>query len=151
MKERIIALGILVFSLVYLAGAIELKVGTVDQPGSGFVPAFIAGALLIVSAYNVYKSFREAATEKEGSWFKLAPIGVAASIIVYPFILNPLNFIISTFIVLAALLILLRFKSIWVSILTASVTTLVSFILFSTVLGVVLPSGFLEDMITRIL
>lgn len=147
MKERVIAIGFFVFSLVYLAGSISLKVGTLEEPGAGMMPAFFAGALLITAAYNLYKSLKDAPQEDGEKWFQLAPVGVAISLIIYPIILEPLGYIISTFIVLAALLIVLRFKSRWVSVVTALVSTLVSYILFAVMLSVILPTQFLEDLI----
>ena len=59
MKERIVSIGILVFALVYFAGSISLKVGTLAQPGAGQFPAAIAFCLLVVAAYNVWRAFRK--------------------------------------------------------------------------------------------
>ena len=50
MKERIVSLGILLFALVYTAGAISLKVGTLAQPGAGQFPAAIAILERLVTA-----------------------------------------------------------------------------------------------------
>ncbi|MDA8226537.1 MAG: tripartite tricarboxylate transporter TctB family protein [Desulfitobacterium hafniense] len=151
MKERVISLSILVFAMVYLAGSISLSVGTLDKPGPGFVPAGVAIGLLVVAGINVYKAFRASAEPTEqDSWLKVAPIGIAIILFVYPIMLRPLNFIIATFVVLFALLRLLKFKSLVVSLLTALFTTFFSFYLFSNVLGVVLPSGFIEDIILRL-
>ena len=150
MKERVISLGILVFALVYMAGAIVLKVGTPEDPGPGFVPAAIAFALMVVAAYNTYKSFRNVTEDKGEKWLQLAPVGIGVAIVLYPFILRPLNFLIATFLVLFALLWIMRFKSLTVQLSTALLTTVVAFILFSKLLGVVLPSGFLEDLILRL-
>lgn len=147
MKERAIAIGFLIFSLVYLAGSISLQVGTLDQPGAGFMPAFFAAALLITAAYNVYKSLKETSQEEEAVWFQKAPIGIAISLIIYPFILEPVGYLISTFIVLAILLVIMQFKSVWISLLTALVSSFASFILFAVVFSVILPGRFIEDLI----
>jgi hypothetical protein len=48
---------------------------------------------------------------------------------------------------MAAMLLLLRFKSPWVSVLIALAATLASFLFFGKLLSVVLPSGVLEDAI----
>ncbi|HWJ02798.1 MAG TPA: hypothetical protein VNU93_03905, partial [Verrucomicrobiae bacterium] len=78
MKERVISLSILVFSLVYLAGSISLSVGTIDRPGPGFLPAGIAVALLVVAGFNVFKAFRTGSEPAgDSSWLQATPIGIA--------------------------------------------------------------------------
>lgn len=152
MKERIVSLGILVFAMVYMAGAVALKVGTLAQPGAGQFPAAIALCLLAVSAFHVWRTFRKTAEKDEGhSWTQLAPAGIAASLVVYPLLLKTLDFLLSTFIVLFVLFLLLRFKTTLISFLTALFTTIFSFIVFTGFLGVVVPSGVIEQFILTIL
>lgn len=151
MKERIVSLGILVFAMVYVAGSIALKVGTLAQPGAGLFPAAVALSLLAISGFNAWRIFRKTAEKEEGhSWTQLAPAGIAVSLVVYPILLKTLSFLLSTFIVLFALLRLLRFKTTLTSFLTALFATLLSFIIFAGLLGVVVPSGFLEEFILKI-
>lgn len=152
MKERIVSLGILVFAMVYTAGAIALKVGTLAQPGAGQFPAAIALCLLAISAFHVWRTFRRTAETDEGhSWTQLAPAGIAAALVFYPILLKTLDFLLSTFIVLFVLLRLLRFKTTLISFLTALFTTIFSLIIFTGLLGVVLPSGVMEQFILTIL
>ena len=152
MKERIVSLGILVFAMVYTAGAIALKVGTLAQPGAGQFPAAIALCLLAISAFHVWRTFRRTTEIDEGhSWTQLAPAGIAAALVVYPILLKTLYFLFSTFIVLFVLLRLLRFKTTLISFLTALFTTILSLIVFTGLLGVVLPSGVMEQIILTIL
>ena len=120
----------------------SLKVGTLAQPGAGQFPAAIAVCLLAISGFHAWRTFRKTAEKEEGhSWTQLAPAGIAAALIVYPILLKTLNFLLSTFLVLFVLFRLLRFKTTTVSFLTALVTTLLSFIIFAGLLGVVLPTG----------
>lgn len=152
MKERIVSLGILIFAMVYTAGAIALKVGTLAQPGAGQFPAAIAVCLLAISAFHVWRTFRQTAEFDEGHrWTQLAPAGIAAALVVYPILLKTLDFLFSTFIVLFVLLRLLRFKTTLISFLTALFTTIFSLIVFTGLLGVVLPSGVMEQFILTIL
>ena len=152
MKERIVSIGILVFALVYLAGSISLKVGTRAQPGAGLFPAAVAFSLLAVAALHAWRTFRRTAEKDEGlGWTQLAPAGIAAALVVYPILLKTLDFLFSTFIVLFVLLRLLRFKTTLISFLTALFTTILSFIVFTGLLGVVLPSGVMEQFILTIL
>jgi len=152
MKERIVSLGILLFALVYLAGSISLKVGTLAQPGAGQFPAAIAFSLLAIAGFHVWRTFRKTAEKEEGhSWTQLAPAGIAAALVAYPILLKALSFLLSTFIVLFTLLLLLKFKTRLISFLTALAATILAFIVFSGFLGVVLPSGVMEQFILQIL
>ncbi len=151
MRERIVSLGILVFALVYTAGAIALKVGTLAQPGAGQFPAAIAISLLAVSGFHAWSTFRKTSWKEEGhGWMRLAPVGIAAALVVYPILLKTVSFLLSTFVVLFVLFRLLRFKTTAISFLTALVTTLLSFIVFTGLLGVVVPAGVMEQFILKI-
>jgi hypothetical protein len=148
MKERIVSIGILVFALVYLAGSISLKVGTLAQPGAGQFPAAIAFCLLVAAAYNTWRAFRLRETGEEGrSWTQLAPIGIAVVLVVYPLLLKTLSFLLSTFLVLFLMFKLLRFKTTLISFLTALFATVLSFVVFAGLLGVVVPGGIVEQFI----
>jgi hypothetical protein len=152
MKERIVSIGLLVFALVYLAGSISLKVGTLAQPGAGQFPAAIAICLLAVAAYNAWRAFRPREAGEEGrSWMQLAPIGIAAVLVVYPLLLKTLSFLISTFLVLFLMFRLLRFRTTLFSLVTALLTTLLSFVLFAGFLGVVVPGGAMEQFILTLM
>jgi putative tricarboxylic transport membrane protein len=148
LKERVVALGFVLFALVFVAGSISLKVGTMARPGPGLMPAAVGIAILVFSVYNAVLRFREKpAAEEDTGGLAVAPGGIAVATLVYPLLLGYLNYLLSTFLVLAALLLVLRFKSKPVAVATALVTTLVSFVLFAKLLGVTLPSGILEDLI----
>ena len=149
MKERIVALGFVLFAIVFLAGSLPLKVGTPARPGAGFMPAVVGACLLVAAAYNLFRQFRAPVSVPAGDapGARLTPWGIAAATFAYPVLLSHLNYLVSTFLVMAAMLLLLRFKSPWVSVLIALAATLASFLFFGKLLGVVLPSGVLEDAI----
>jgi hypothetical protein len=150
MKERIVSVGILIFALVYLASSIALKVGTGARPGAGLFPTVIAVALVAVSAFHAWRTFRTAVRADEGhSWTQIAPAGIAAVLIVYPVLLQSLDFLLATSIVLFVLFRLLRFKTVVVSLMTAVGATVASYILFAGLLGVVLPAGVAEELILK--
>ncbi len=139
MKERIVALGFVLFALVFLAGSLPLKVGTPARPGAGFMPA-------VVGLFRQLRA-RPPATVGEQPGTRLTPWGIAAATCAYPVLLPHLHYLVSTFLVTAAMLLLLRFKSPVVSVVTALVGTLASFLFFGRLLSVVLPAGILEDLI----
>jgi hypothetical protein len=149
MKERIVALGFVLFALVFLAGSLPLKVGTPARPGAGFMPAVVGSCLLAAAAYNLFRQLRARAPAPAGGapGARLTPWGIATATCAYPVMLPHLHYLVSTFLVMAAMLLLLRFKSPWVSIATALAGTLASFLFFGRLLNVVLPAGILEDLI----
>ena len=113
-------------------------------------PAVIAVALLAVAGYNVWRAFRAGIVQDEGhSWTQTAPAGIAAVLIVYPFLLHSLDFLVATSVVLFVLLRLLQFKTMLVSLLTAAFATLLSYVIFAGLLGVVLPAGVMEEFILK--
>jgi Tripartite tricarboxylate transporter TctB family len=151
-KERIVALGVLAFSLAYLAGSLSLKVGTLAQPGAGQFPAAIAVALLAAAAHHAWRTFRAPPGEELArGWTKLAPAGIAATLLVYPILLRTLSFLLATCIILFVLFRLLGFRRYSTSALSAAVTTILSFVLFAGLLGVVVPSGAMEQAILSVL
>jgi hypothetical protein len=149
-KERVVALIIVIFALVFVAASVALDVGSLTEPGPGFMPAAVGAALLAVAVYNLAARFREPAAACGGDVLPLAAAGVAAATLVYPLLLRGLNYLTATFLVLAALLLFLRFKSAPVAVATALAVTLASFVFFAKLLGVVLPTGFLEETILRL-
>lgn len=152
MQERAISLGILLFAAIYMAASIALKPGTLAKPGPGFMPSMVAVLLLLVAAIHSYNCFRQPDTkeEKKGLW-NIEPMGIALMTIAYPFALKALNFIIPTVVILFIMLRLLRYKSVLTSLLIALATTLLSLIIFYKLLGVILPSGPLEDVILALI
>jgi hypothetical protein len=151
MKERIVAAGILVFALAYAAGAVALRVGSLAEPGAGLFPAAIACALLVAAGLHAWRTFRGNREDEGRSWAQVAPVGIAATLVAYPFLLARLSFLLSTFLVLFVLYRLLGFKRAATSLAAAATTSLLSFVVFAGLLGVVLPSGAAELSILRLL
>jgi hypothetical protein len=149
MKERIVAVGLLVFALVYLAGSFALKVGTLAEPGAGQFPSFVAIALLVATAWHAWGTFRKASADGARRWLQLAPAGIAATLLVYPLLLRKTSYLLATFVVLFALFRLLGIKKSATSAFTAGLTTILSFVVFQGLLGVVLPTGAAELALLR--
>jgi putative tricarboxylic transport membrane protein len=156
-KEKITALILFVFSLIYLYGCWRLKLGTMDNPGPGFIPTLVGFLLFLFTAAYLYRVFKGKRPEK-GIAEKAAVqepnyrvvVGILGSILIYPFLLGVLNFIIATLITMFLMLILLKYKNLAFSFFVALIITVVSFVVFARFLGVVLPSGILEELFYRI-
>jgi len=104
--------------------------------------------------YNVYQSKGRVQgegekTEEGGENFEVL-LGILASIIAYPFILEKLNFILSTMMVIFVMLVLLKFKNAFYSFFLSFGITVIAFLIFAIFLGVSLPSGILEEFFYRL-
>jgi putative tricarboxylic transport membrane protein len=151
MKERVVAIAILVFALVYLAGSLALKVGTLAEPGAGQFPAFVAACLLACAGLHAYRTVRAAPPDGGPSWLHPALLGITGALVAYAPLLRWLGFVPATFAVLAILFRLLGVRTVARSAAGAAFTTILSFVVFSVLLGVVLPTRALEQSILRLL
>ena len=156
-KEKITASVLWAFSFIYLYGCLRLKLGTVKNPGPGFIPALVAILLLLCTGTYFYKVFKgkrtereitEKTTEREVNYRVV--FGIVGSIVFYIVLLGYLKFIVTMLITVFLMLVLLRFKTLTFSFLTAIGITVISFVVFARLLGVALPSGILEELIFRI-
>jgi len=152
MKERVLrrdanlwtSLFLMVFSGVVISGAFDLEVGTPRNPGSGFMIVGTGGVLGILALHLFIKSLlsRESKAEKA-----LEPIHhgrivcVIAANIIYILILQPLGYLLSTFL-LMGFLFQVHEKGKWLSSLWGSaLTSVVSYLVFSKMLQLNLPRG----------
>lgn len=145
------------FSLFYLLGCWHLKMGTIKYPGPGLFPLVLGTLLLLCTTVYLIRVFgakvpvgkREDETAPEGKNYR-AILGILACTTAYPFILEPLKFIVSTLAVAFVMLVLLKPQRPIFSFLLALAISVGSFMIFSPLLGVALPSGFLENLLFRI-
>jgi len=156
-NEKITAVILLGFTLLYSYGSLRLKLGSFKYPGPGLFPVVIGGLLVVCSIFYLVRAFRarppgaanaDAAMGKEMNYRVI--IGIVACTILYPFILEMLKFVISTTMVAFVMLFLLKPQRAVFSFLLALGMAIVSFLVFYRLLGVALPSGFLEDFLFRI-
>jgi hypothetical protein len=156
-NHKIIALFLFGFSLFYFLGSSRLKMGTLKIPGPGLIPAVIGGLLVFCSGFYLYRVVFQNRREKvgkegsaEGDRNYRAIAGVLACTLIYPFILEPLKFILATFSAGFLMLFLLRPRRPFSSGLLALSLAVGAFLIFSRLFGVAFPSGFLENFIFRI-
>ncbi len=136
-------------------GSITLRLGNFHTPGAGFLP-FLAGALLAIfgSILMISTLFSEARGEKKGEnlghvagrqWRRfLNPLLTVAILLGYILLLDPLGFLLTTFVCLLLLFKLSEPRR-WVmpTILSACTATL-SYLIFSVWLQSQLPKGLLK-------
>jgi putative tricarboxylic transport membrane protein len=156
-NRKIAAVALFAFSIFYLFFSMKLKMGAPKNPGPGFVPAWIGVLLILTTGYHLISVLKACAAEgkaesptAQGEKNYLAIYGTLACTLLYPFILETLKFLISTSLVSFLMLFLLQPRKPVFSIFLALVISVVSFIVFSRLLGVGLPNGYLEVLLFRI-
>jgi putative tricarboxylic transport membrane protein len=154
-KEKIIAVVLVGFSVLYFVSSFHLETGSSRNPGPGFFPIVI-GFLLTVCT-GVYMALvlrRGTPSEKAGPSAERKNYRAIAVIlacgIVYPLILETLKFLVSTFAVTFLMLYILKPQKLFSSIFLALAMAIGSFIVFSRLLGVGLPMGPLEVLLFHI-
>ena len=138
------SLFLMVLSGVVISETFELEIGTPSNPGSGFTIFGTAGVLGILALHLFIKSLlsekrrSEKALEKTHRW---RVVSVIAANIVYILILQPVGYLLSTFL-LMGFLFQVSGKGKWFSSLWgAALTSLVSYLVFFRLLGLNLPRG----------
>jgi len=154
-KETIIALALLGFSALYLVSSFRMEIGSPRNPGPGFFPTVIGLLLTVCTGIYVMRVLRKSAAEGRsapsvaGRNYR-AIAAIIASGILYPLILGTLKFLVSTFLVTCVMLYVLKPRKIFSSIFLALAMAIVSFMIFSRLLGVGLPMGPLEILLFNI-
>jgi len=122
--------------------SLSLGIGSLRNPGAGFVPFWSAALLACLSVVIFVRSIGEknVILQFGKGWKKSA--WVLGSLLFYFFFLEKLGFPITAFVIIFALLSLQNRK--WVGIFLATLFTVVlSYVIFEIWLGVRLPKGFL--------
>ncbi len=155
-NQKITAFILFGFSLLYFFSSLRLKLGTFRNPGPGLIPVGIGGLLLLCSGIYLARSLRVKPPEKmqqeqspRGEKNFLAIAGILGCTLAYPFLLGYGKFIFSTFAVAYVMLVLLKPSKSLFSFFLALGMAVGFFLIFSLLLGVALPSGFLEDLLFR--
>ncbi len=156
-NEKITAGVLFGFSLFYFITSWRMKLGTVRNPGPGFIPVITGSLLLVCTAAYLIRLWRpktgEPKEEKAASRGEKnygAIFGILGCTLAYPFLLEYGKFIASTFAVAYVMLVLLKPSRSLLAFFLALGMAVGSFLIFSLLLGVALPSGFLEEFIFRV-
>jgi len=155
--EKITAAILLVFSLLYFFKGWGLQMGVPKNPGPGFIP-FIIGALMVLcTGFHLVRVFRKGGPAGKGEGTSpgekknyAAILGITACAILFPLVLETLKFMTTTFFVSFFMFLVLKPKKRVFALLLAAGMSLSSFLVFSRLLGVALPMGFLESFFFRL-
>jgi putative tricarboxylic transport membrane protein len=153
---KITALSLLGFALLYFFYAMRLKAGTLKNPGPGLIPAAIGALLTLCSGVYLFRVFRKKTGDRKkegepspGEKNYRAIVGIVICTVIYPFLLEPLKFILATFASGFVMLFLLKPKKVLYSVLLSLGLAVGAFLIFSRLFGVAMPSGPLEIFLFR--
>ncbi|MCL4532422.1 MAG: tripartite tricarboxylate transporter TctB family protein [Actinobacteria bacterium] len=158
LKEIIVALVVILFSAWYYWQAGFLPTHSADPLGPAALPRFLAtGMILFALAHIVVSYFRRKRLEEDEEpdplqgaarmRGNLRILGVVVLTGAYIFFMVPLGYTLTTFIYLLLLTMLLGVPSIRGLAISTVGVTISLLLLFGKFLGVLLPAGFLEQLI----
>ena len=146
-RELIAATVLLAFGLFAVAQARGLRFGTVAAPGPGFFPLCLAMAVCLAAVGLIVRAWRAApagAPAPTPGARRFAVAGTLGALLVYALVLEWLGFLLATFALLVFFFRALQRQS-WLVVVTGSLaTSLLSYLVFKTWLGINLPGGFLH-------
>lgn len=157
MAELVAAIVLLFFSIVYTLSALHLEIGRPGNPGPGLMPLLLGLTLLACALIYLFQQLRARSASPEpdqqadirGWKVHLTPLAIVLWLTAYPFLLAWLGFWIATSLVVYSILLLLRFRTAWISLLVCIAMTTLCYLLFARVLGVVLPVGPVEQILFK--
>ena len=141
--DRVSSFVLVVFALVAVNEARKLRLGTLGNPGPGFVPLWLAGALALVAMLLLWRALREPATPappaEPGARWK--PVASLVALAAYTFALEPLGFVLATAALLFFFFRVLDGQRWWLALASAIVISVLSYLVFARALHVRLPEG----------
>lgn len=145
----------LLFSIYVVFESYHMGLGTWRMPGPGFLP-FGASILLVIISFSVLlrtlltDSLKEAPSEPDGDGeplnyrnLVLALMGLLA----YTFMIQPLGFVVSTFLQMVFFVWMIGRRSLLASIIAGLCITVASYLLFQVALDAQFPMGVLESIL----
>ena len=135
---------LMILSGAVISEAIELEVGTPGNPGSGFM---IFGAAAVLGLLALHQFIRSLKSFKHGSdaaaerihWGRI--LGVIAANILYIFLLQPVGFLVCTFLLLLFLFQVLE-RGRWLQrVLGSALASFLTYLFFARLLQLNLPKG----------
>jgi putative tricarboxylic transport membrane protein len=147
-SNRFVPVLLLAFAgLVFLASS-ALPFGTARVPQAGFFPKILVLLLMLLalSSFIEPRSFRETKLEatqiSATNWFRLGV--VLAALAGFALLIEPLGFLLTSFLFMVTLLRAVEAQSWPRIILTGFAAAVISYLIFARLLGVALPTGILR-------
>lgn len=145
MSEKIVNTIMLLLSTVYLIYARGLSFGSFTYPKVGFIPQLTGTLAVIISSGLLIQAIVGKGDSKnvklQLDWRKF--ILIISCITIYIIMLDPIGYLISTFLVLLSVLKIAGQKGVVIPLAISVITTLVFYTVFKIALSIPLPSGIL--------
>ncbi len=123
--------------------ATKLSLGSLHAPGPGFFPFYLSLILILTALAIFVQGLKEKPVEAEAAPRKKRVAAILAAIFLYPFLLEPVGYIITTFFLMLLCIRLMLKKAWWFAPLLAGVISLFSYVIFKVWLQLLLPAGWL--------
>jgi putative tricarboxylic transport membrane protein len=121
-----------------------MGLGRPPKMGPGFFPFFTSLLLfslaILIFILGVKDSVEDGQEEAEKKNL-LKPVYLIIALLGYPFVLNILGFLVTTFLLMLLMFSISEPKKLWVNIIASAIIVNASLLLFSKLLQVYLPSG----------
>ena len=146
--DRISAIFFLTLSLFVCGHALQIGIGSLQQPGPGLL-VFGAGAVVGLLAFWLLIHSLIAKQSRSDGAAEGSPLGkgrfllLCASLFLYALAASRLGFLIATFLFIVSVFRLVESAPWWRTLLTAALITAGNYLLFASWLGLSLPKGIL--------
>ncbi len=127
-------------SLLVVWESLRVELGTLSEPGSGFLPFCVGLALCALSIVLIYRGWKVREARKPHS---LRVVLALVSLFVFSLVLDILGFVVATFLLVGTLFHLGQPRRWWILIGMSALVTLAAYVVFGVFLGVYFPRGFL--------
>ena len=142
LQDKAVTLFLLALSIFFCISSLSLGIGSLQNPGAGFVPFFSGILLGCLSLVLLFMRIRQTETSFQfrRGWIRCS--WVVGSLLFYFFFIEKLGFIVTAFVTIFSLFSLQNKNRIGVFLITLF-TVLLSCVIFQLWLGVRLPKGVL--------
>jgi putative tricarboxylic transport membrane protein len=127
-------------SLLVLWESFRVELGTLKEPGSGFLSLFAGLGILALSLVLIIRGW---GVREPGKPHSHRVTFAMISVFIYSFVLDSLGFILATFFLVAVLFRLGQPRSWWFLIGVSALVAFLSYLIFGVFLRVYFPQGFL--------
>lgn len=136
------------FSTVVLMQSVRMGVGTLMNPGMGFMACGASGILALLSLLLLVQSSvrskeREEPVHPFTGLLYGRVIGFVIALLAYIFLLPSLGYLVTTFLLLACLLMIVGKRKWWLLIIFPALSSIVSYYIFAKLFHCPFPTGIL--------
>jgi putative tricarboxylic transport membrane protein len=148
--DRASAVFWLFFSTTVLIQSFRMGVGTLGNPGMGFMACSASGIMVFLSLILLMQSFIKKKGSEEESVRPFAGlmlgrvVGFVIAVFLYIIALPSLGYLIATFLLMGCLLMIVGKRNWWLLILFSALSSLVSYYVFAKLFQCPFPAGILS-------